>query len=156
MQHCCTRANTIVVLPSERLDLLERTGKIDAFVPVTPNLYRLNKVGGEPCPFSARDRSCSVYEHRPTDCRIWPVGFIRSHWQNLSARFDATCAGVQHDAVSAEFVEIARKELRQFSPAQLEEYLSIVASEYDYYPMREAMPEETESDAIMQWSRAYG
>ncbi len=154
-RHCCTRANTIVVLPSERLDLLDRTGRLDAFVPLTPNLYRLNKTGGAPCPFLARNRSCSVYENRPTDCRIWPVGFIRSDDGSLSARLDAACTAVQSDAVSTAFIETARNALQRFSLVQLEEYLSIMVEEYDYYPMRETVAEEPETNTSIYQTLAY-
>lgn len=153
--HCCTRANTILVLPSERLDLLDRTGRVDAFVPLTPNLYRLNKTGGEPCPFLAHNKCCSVYQHRPTDCRIWPVGFIRSRDGSLSARLDAACAAVQSNAVSNGFLETARNALQRFSPVQLEEYLSVIREEYDYYPMRKMVTEEPATDIPMYQTLAY-
>ena len=58
---------------------------------------RLNETGV--CPFLAHDKSCSIYVHRPTQCRTYPfwpeVINTEKEWKDEARR----CEGIDHGAV---------------------------------------------------------
>ena len=68
--NCCKRFYA-VLLPGE--EGIERY--ITTFTIKTPygDVKAIGSSEGAPCPALKEDGKCSIYRHRPVDCRIWPL-----------------------------------------------------------------------------------
>lgn len=134
--HCCYRAPTIVVLPNEAAKLIERTKRPDLFVPEEGGLYSIKKTTGSPCPFLTKDNLCGVYDIRPIDCRSWPLTLNLATETKGDLLEDADCPAVQNGALTARFVQAARKTLSKIPVLLRSFFVKLVHRDFDQKKIR--------------------
>lgn len=109
--HCCYRATTIVVLPDEARNLIERIGSDHFLRPESHGLFTIVKNSGEPCPLLTTDGLCSVYDIRPTDCRSWPITLAPNSNGHTEYLTDMGCPIPHEDKLDQTFLTSAKQVL---------------------------------------------
>ena len=107
--NCCAGTSGTVLLTDDEIDALAQHVSLssDEFREVYTRRLRKGEISlrekkNEECVFFVRDQGCSVYEHRPRQCRTWPFwgGVVENQerWDEEAEDCPGMNRGALHDA----------------------------------------------------------